>query len=198
MFLITLTSFAQNTPEFEVYAGITNPKGISNLGYMVGLNLTPNLFQLDKDKDKGYRQWLNKMLFGIEFSGYKSGSNIIVLGTEETGDPITTVTTDTDECHCETEDFGYFTSSSSYNIIQDVKGVSLNFGVEVYKGWFITSGITAYNRDLIINGETVQTTRPIYIDGGIKKYFKFKKVFLSPTFKFNSNVTSFGLGFSYD
>ena len=193
MFLISLTSFAQ-TPEFEVYTGVVNPKKVSGLGYMVGLNVTPNLFQLEKGKGNGYRQWLNKMLFGFEFSGYSSQPQRIEV-KDEIGEPITTKI---EGCDCEQTTFGYFTRGGVYDIKQDVKGFTLNFGIEVYKGWYITSGVTAYKRQLLANGEVFDESRPIYLDAGVKKFFKIKKVFISPMAKFNGQTASFGVGFSYD
>ena len=197
MLFMSLTSFAQS-PEFEVYTGMIVPKG-NGVGYMIGLNFLPSLHQIDKESVEGPmdREWLNKMIFGVEFSGYNRKLDNIPLKNIVI-DPTTTVTTDTPDCHCESETYAGFVRADGYDITQEVKGVSLNFGVEIYRGWFVTSGITGYQRKLKYNGQTFDTSRPFYIDAGVKKFFHIGNVILSPMLKFNMVTTSFGIGFSYD
>ena len=180
-----------DTPEFEIYVGVVNPKYINPLGYMVGLNITPSLHQIGKNGKE--REYLNKFLFGFEFSGYNTSPQTVgVAGT--TTAPVTT-----EICtSCEGTTLGGFSSGSNYSYNQDMKGLSLNFGVEIYKGWFLISGVTAYKSKYFLNGNNVNTTNSVFIDAGIKKFFKVGNVFLSPTIKFNELTSSFGLGFSYD
>ncbi len=184
-----------DTPEFEIYAGVINPKYTNQLGYMVGLNITPSLHQIGKNGKE--REWLNKYLFGFEFSGYSTGVQKVEV-PYLSGAPETTTTVTSADCNCDETTFGWYTNGSNYTYKQDVKGLSLNFGVEIYKGWFLISGITAYKSKFIIDGETVNTNNSIYIDAGVKKFFKVGNVYLSPTIKFNELTSSFGVGFSYD
>lgn len=178
-------------PEFEVYTGVVDPKHTSGLGHMIGLNITPNLHQIGKNGLE--REWLNRYLFGFEFSGYSTKEQ-----TFETQGSSTGVVTTLVGCNCDETTFGDFKNGSKYTFKQDVLGLSLNFGVEIYKGWYLTSGVTAYRRKLILDGKSIDTVNSMFIDAGIKKFFKVGNVFLSPMFKFNEQTTSFGLGFSYD
>jgi hypothetical protein len=180
-----------DTPEFEIYAGIVNPKHINPLGYMVGFNIMPNLHQIGKNGKE--REYLNKFLFGFEFSGYKTNPQTVEVAGTTTAQVVTS-----EDCHCEATNLGGFTSGTNYSYNQDVKGLSLNFGVEIYKGWFLTGGVTAYKSKYFLNGNNVNTTNSVFIDAGVKKFFKVGNVFLSPMVKFNEQTSSFGLGFSYD
>lgn len=181
----------RDTPEFEVYAGVVNPKEINTLGYMVGFNILPNLHQIGKNGKE--REYLNKYLFGFEFSGYKTNPQIIELPTNIIEQMVTPV-----DCNCEETTFGGFSNGLRIGVNQEVKGLSLNFGVEIYKGWYLISGVTSYQRKLILDGKSVNTSYSTFIDAGIKKFFKVGNVYLSPTIKFNEQTSSFGLGFSYD
>jgi hypothetical protein len=181
----------RDTPEFEVYVGVVDPKQSNVLGYMIGFNIIPNLHQIGKDGKE--REWLNRYLFGFEFSGYNTS-----LQTIETTGSSTEVVTKPIDCDCEQSDFGGFASGSKYTFKKEVRAFSLNFGVEVYKGWYIISGVTGYNSTLIVDGEKVAHFRNAYLDLGVKKFIKVGNVYLSPMFKFNNEVTSFGVGFSYD
>ncbi len=185
-----------DTPEFEIYGGVVNPKEISEFGYMVGFNVLPNLHQIGKNGKE--REYLNKFLFGFEFSGYKTtplvnnnvGPNVTTSDTS-----VTTIIENGDETPI--GDFS-FSLSRGNNTYQDVKGLSLNFGVEIYRGWFLIGGVTSYKNQLKLNGNTLQTTYSTFIDAGVKKFFKLGNVYLSPTIKFNEQTSSFGVGFSYD
>ncbi len=195
-----------DTPEFEIYAGVVNPKQINTLGYMVGLNITPSLHQIGKNGKE--REYLNKFLFGFEFSGYNTTPQSVKSSGSYTA-PVTQSIVTTEDCNCEDTTLGGFTSGSTnsvnnlastpdYTFKREIKGLSLNFGVEIYKGWFLISGVTAYNSKFILDDKTVNTTNSVYIDAGIKKFFKLGNVYLSPMVKFNELTSSFGVGFSYD
>lgn len=180
-----------DTPEFEIYAGVVNPKHITPLGYMVGLNITPSLHQIGKDGKE--REYLNKFLFGFEFSGYKTNPQTVEVAGTTTAPVTTEICTS-----CEGTSLGGYSSGSNYSYNQDVKALSINLGVEIYKGWFFTTGVTAYKSKYFLNGNNVNTTNSVFIDAGVKKFFKVGNVFLSPMIKFNEQTSSFGLGFSYD
>ena len=180
-----------DTPEFELYAGVVNPKYTNQLGYMVGLNITPSLHQIGKNGKE--REYLNKFLFGFEFSGYKTNPQTVEVAGTTTAPVVTS-----EDCHCEATNLGGFTSGTNYSYNQDVKALSINLGVEIYKGWFFTTGVTAYKSKYFLNGNNVNTTNSVYIDAGVKKFFKLGNVYLSPTVKFNELTSSFGVGFSYD
>lgn len=191
IFLISVASFAQG-PEFELYAGVAVPQpDNTNLGYQIALNLTPNLYQLDKNNPKKYREYLNKFLIGVEFSGYQTKpEKVVFLGSNNPTQPI-------EHCNCTNTPIDGISTSGTYITKQDIIGVSLNLGVEVYKGWYLISGISRYKHRNIVDNETVSKYYTMYIDGGVKKYIKVGRSYLSPTFKFNSEVVSFGLGYSY-
>lgn len=189
IFLVSFASFAQG-PEFELYAGMAVPQPENtNLGYQIGVNLTPNLFQLDKNNPKKYREYLNKWLIGIEFSGYQTKPQTHIIGPTHS-EPEKT------DCNCTSTPID-ISSGGTYVIKQDVLGVSLNLGVELYKGWYLISGVSRYQHRNILNNETTNKYSTMYIDGGIKKYIRIGRAYWSPTFKFNSEVVSFGLGYSF-
>ena len=158
---------------------------------MIGANIMPNLHQIGKDGKE--RTWLNRYLVGFEFSGYDIPTQYVNTPSTSTA-PVTKPL----DCNCDETTFGGFVAGSKYNFKQNVRGFSLNFGVEIYKGWYLTSGVAGYRRVLIVDGDKVATSRYVYLDAGIKKFIKLGNVYLSPMFKFNTEVTSFGLGFSYD
>lgn len=182
------------TPEIEVYTGFLYPKpSNTDIGYMIGFNMTPNLHQKDKNPLKGDREWLNQMLFGFEFSGYNSKEqNFTVVG--ENAEQIVI----NNDCGCEETQLGGWRAAGNYKFNSTVRGFSLNFGVEIYRGWFLLGGLTGYRETLLLNDENIGSYQNVYFDGGLKKFIKIKKIYLSPTIKFNSKTTSFGVGFSFD
>lgn len=189
--MVSFASFAQNGPEFELYAGLTAPKPEhANLGYMIGLNVTPDLFQIDKHNPKKYREYLNKWLLGIEFSGYQTRPQTTIIEPSISG-PVKL------DCNCTVTPIDGVSTGGTYITKQDVIAVSLNVGVEIYKGWYVLSGVSSYQHRNILNNETLSKYRTTYIDGGIKKYIRIGRAYWSPTFKFNSEVVSFGLGYSF-
>jgi hypothetical protein len=191
IFLVSFASFAQG-PEFELYAGMAVPQPENtNLGYQIGVNLTPNLFQLDKNNPKKYREYLNKWLIGVEFSGYQTKLQSVILDKNQV--PITP----TEHCNCTSTPIDGINTGGTYITKQDVIAVSLNLGVEIYKGWYVLSGISSYQHRNILNNETLNKYRTTYLDFGLKKYIKIGRSYWSPTFKFNSEVVSFGLGYSF-
>lgn len=189
---ITSVSFAQG-PEFELYTGLITPKPANTtLGYMVGLNLTPNLFQIDKHDSTKKREYLNKFLIGIGFSGYQTKPISITI------EPNTQLPTQEVDCNCTASSIDGISSGGNYVSKQDVTGLGINFGVEVYKGWFVLAGVINYNHRNILNNETISTYRTTYIDAGIKKFIHIGNTYWSPMIKTNKEATSFGIGFSFD
>lgn len=187
-FLISFITLAQG-PEFEVYSGLSIPNAKnSNIGYIVGLNVTPNLHQKDKYNINKEREYLNKLILGIEYSGYQINETITTI--EENQNVVIMST-----CNCELTQIEQF--KGGYVSKQDIRALSLNFGIEIYKGWYVMSGVSSYIHRDIFNNVTVSKYRETYIDGGIKKFIKVGSIYLSPMIKFNPEVTSFGVGFSY-
>lgn len=172
-------------PEIEVYGGVVAPR-IDNarLGYMVGANAILNLYNPNN------RTYLTKYLIGFELSGYKTNPITTIIISTPTPTPVP-------DCNCTPTPIGGFPTDGKYVSKQDVTALSLNFGVEVYKGWFLLGGVSSYKHKEILNNETSYTYRNTYIDAGIKKFIRVGSIFVSPTLKFNPEVTSFGVGFSY-
>lgn len=180
----------RDLPIYEIYGGVVKPNDLNALGYAVGFNILPSLHQIDKNGKE--RNYLNKYLFGIEYSNYKTDTQTFEIPSSTT-EPITTII----DCNCTATTFGGFASGSKIRFNQQVQGISLNFGVEVYDGWYLLTGVTSYQHRNIINNEKLGPYYRTYIDGGIKKFIKVGRSYWSPTFKFNSEVITFGLGYSF-
>jgi hypothetical protein len=197
-------------PEFEIYVGAVNPKEQGrDAGPIIGFNLLPYLFQSDKNEAIVYRPWLNRFLIGFEFSMYGSPTNKFTVQNNELI-PLST-SANSENCNCGGTDFNGLSSSGEITTFAGLSspsgvfthsiktmGASLNFGVEVYKGYYLLGGITGYRDRIMLNDQEIGIYREMYLDAGIKKIFKINKVYLSPTVKFNSRGTSMAVGFSFD
>ena len=174
IFLITSSMYSQN---YELYSGavISEDKDME-IGYMIGAN-----FIIKTNQE---RQYLNHLLFGAEHSGLMSG-NMISNFAAENGTEF--------NCNCEQNNLGF---NSQYSIKKMTRGVSLIFGVEIAKRWYLLTGITNYQHITKINNQKTSEYRTTYIDAGIKYYIKSKDWFFTPTFKFNPETISFGIGVS--
>lgn len=173
IFLITSSMYSQN---YELYSGtvISEDKDIQ-MGYMIGVNFTI--------KTNQERQYLNHLLFGAEHSGLMS--NMIYNSVKKS---ITE-----SNCNCEQDNFDF---NSQYSTKKMVRSVSLNFGVEITKRWYLLTGITNYQHITKINNQKISEYRTTYIDAGVKYFIKSKDWFFTPTFKFNPETISFGIGVS--
>lgn len=172
--------------EFEVYTGIVIPKASnSTMGYLIGLNTVTNLMQKDKYQPKD-REYLNKLLIGIEYFGYQ---------TKYYNEPTTTESTTTD-CNCEYTSLSL--NNSNMNINDDVTSVGLNFGIEIYKGWYATTGVTNIKHNIKSNNNSLFSYRETYINMGIKKFIRIGNTYFSPMVSGNTETINFGIGFSYD
>lgn len=173
------TIFSQ---QYEIYTGsvVNKDKQLGN-GYMAGFNFIIDIHQ-------GEREWANRMIFGIEHSGFYSDK--ITLSKNSVNDIVTK------ECdNCETTT--YTIPVKDKELLKYTRGVSLNFGIEMHKGLFLITGITSYNHYTEINNEVISNYRTMYIDAGVKYYIKKNNWYFIPTIKFNPETTSFGLGISW-
>ena len=172
--LITSSMYSQN---YELYSGavISEDKDME-IGYMIGAN-----FIIKTNQE---RQYLNHLLFGAEHSGLISGNMISTFVNENDAKF---------DCNCEQDNLDL---NSQYSIKKMTRGVSLIFGVEIAKRWYLLTGITNYQHITKINNQKTSEYRTTYIDAGIKYYIKSKDWFFSPTFKFNPETISFGIGVS--
>ena len=113
------------------------------MGYMAGFNFIMDVHQDD-------REWANRMIFGIEHSGFYSDKILISERSIESA-----VTKECGDCE-ETE---YNFSSQRKEMLKYTRGVSLNFGIEMYKGLLLVTGITSYSHYTEINNKVVSNHR---------------------------------------
>jgi hypothetical protein len=180
----------RDLPIYEVYGGVVKPNNISTLGYIIGFNILPNLHQIDKNGKE--REYFNKLLFGIEFSGYGTDRSFTILPPEVNDTEVK------EDCNCSYTLIPGINTPGDYNLKASTKGITINFGTEVYKGWFLLTGVTGLSTYLRVNGDRLGTNRTFYINGGVSKFIQYKNTFWSPSIKFNAETVSLGLGFSYN
>lgn len=183
--LLMMAPVYSYSQDYELYTGAVFSED-HYTGYMIGANYLVDL--------KQGREYLDKMLFGFEHSAYMSGNTTVTPVQTQT--PNTTVTTE--NCQCELSGIG-FGNGEPYTAKKETRAVSLNLGVEIFKGkrlYFIT-GVTNYQHIFKVNNQKISETRSMQIDAGIKYYIKIKHWYFSPTFKFNPETISAGLGVSW-
>lgn len=166
----------------EIYAGVTlsNSKILTN-GYNVGFN---HMFTLNKT----YSNEVTKIFIGVEHSGLTGKStNYYNYSSQAT-------ITQCDICDSEVIDQD---SNNEYKFSQDVRGVSLNIGLEILTNLYITSGVTHYQYITKLNKRTIRDYRETLIDAGFKYFIKSGKHYLVPTFKFNAETYNISLGFTF-
>lgn len=177
--LYTTSVFSQN---YDLNTGIVVSEDKDmNPGYFIGAN-----FIIKTNQD---RKYLNNLIFGFEHSGFMS--NEIKYPHN-----IQSEQTLNESCNCKSDNLP-FDNTKDYTLKKMVRGVSLNFGVEVYKRWYLITGVTNYQYISLINGEKINEYRTMQIDAGIKYFIRSNKWYFIPTFKFNPETISFGLGVSY-
>ena len=183
----------ETSPEYEIYGGLVRPKAADMaLGYALGANIITKIY---RDTPLKTQPIFTKLLFGMELSQYeKKPQDIIIVNT------TSNVVSPSEPCDgCETTTIGNNGSSTMVynNIKHSVTGYSLNFGVGLYNGIFLLTGITDYKHTYTLNNESIGTYNKVFIDFGVKKFFKVGRAFIAPTFKLNQETMTFALGFSY-
>lgn len=182
-FLLTASVYSQN---YELYTGavISEDKDM-HANYMIGANFII--------KTNQNRKYLNNLLFGFEHSAFMSSPKTTIIEGTPTG-PSEIV----QNCNCTSDPFPSVNpDATSLTTKKEVRAVSLNFGVEIARRWYLITGVTNYQHIQKINNEKVGEYRTMQIDAGIKYFIKTKHWYFSPMFKFNPETMSFGLGVSY-
>lgn len=173
--------------KYELYTGsVISEDSNMHPGYMIGLN---RIFEMHQKDDK----YLTKLLVGFEHSAFMSGNKTFSKTSDNQILPPPA-------CNCETDNID-FSKSSQYTLKKEVRAVSLNFGLEFcndcwLKRLYLLTGVTNYQHISKINNEKVEEYRTMQIDAGLKYFIKINNSYLSPTFKFNPETISFGIGFS--
>ena len=171
LILFPLFSYGQI---LELYTGGVEAKNDElKFSALVGGNIYLDLFQTQRQGQQ-QRIYANRALFGFEHSEMTSGN-----GTIE------------DVCGC------YGAPGDTYDYTHRVRAVSLNAGIEVYKGWYLLTGMTNYQHIIKISNIKADEYRTMYIDAGLQKVIKYNRWFFIPKFKFNPETTTFAIGVSY-
>lgn len=182
LFLMTVSVYSQN---YEIYTGavISKDKDM-HANYMLGLNFTVKI--------KQDREYLNKMIFGMEHSAYMS-TNMSFNSYPKTSEIAET-------CNCENNELE---SINGYNHFskKEVRAVSLNLGVNVcetclLKQLYLISGVTSSKHIFKVDNETINEYYTMHIDASLKYFIKYKNSFITPMVKFNPETFSFGIGYS--
>lgn len=184
IFLFLLLSVYGYAQRYELYTGVSsNTDKVLGNGYMAGLNFIMDMNQ------RADREWANRMLFGFEHSGYYSDK--VVLSDAQGGRSQVS-----EDCDCENT---VYNSESDRKVMRRlVRGVSLNFGIEAYKGLYMLTGVTTYNHIMTVNTLKAMQYRATHLDFGVKYYIKYNNWFFSPTVKFNPESISYGIGVSWN
>jgi len=182
--LFVIESYGQR---YELYAGAaSNNDKVLKVGYMAGFNFIMDMNQ------RADREWANRMLFGMEHSGFYS-DNIYLSSEIDEGRFVS------NDCDCETEDInGEEAFNEDRYMKRYARGVSLNFGIEAYKGFYLLTGVTTYNHITTLDRIKVLQNRSTSIDFGVKYYIKHNNWYFSPTIKFNPEQISYGVGVSWN
>lgn len=168
---------------YELYAGsVISEDSDMQPGYMIGLN---RIFKMNQDQP-----YLNKLLVGFEHSAFMSPQ--LKFGSQQSDNEAIT------DCNCTTDDIDF--NGQTYTVKKEVRAVSLNFGLEFCTDcWlhrlYLLTGVTNYQHIIKIDNNKVDEYRTMQIDAGLKYLIKINNWNLSPTFKFNPETISFGIGF---
>lgn len=187
LILFPLLSYGQ---VLELYTGGIDAKNKDlKFSALIGANLYLDLFQ-SQIQGKQIRTYANRMLVGFEHSELMSKNiDVIYAGA----DPKSTI----ESCNCSEESLELQDKPRVDVFKHQVRAVSLNVGVEVYKGWYLLTGITQYQHIHTLNKQEYLEYRTTYIDAGIQKVFSIKRWFFIPKIKFNPETTTFAVGVSY-
>ena len=184
--IIPILSYGQI---LELYTGGVNAKN-SELKFsaLVGGNLYLDLYQTQR-QNKQPRIYANRMLLGFEHSEMTSRNINKILLASELPIPV-------ENCDCIEESIDLI-NNRSYTYKHRVRAVSLNAGIEIYRGWYILTGISSYQHLLTLDKELYSDTRALYIDAGLQKVISYNRWFFIPKIKFNHEMTTFAVGVSY-
>jgi hypothetical protein len=188
LILFPLFSYGQI---LELYTGGVEAKD-NNLKFsaLVGGNLYLDLFQTQRQGAQ-QRVYANRMLIGFEHSALISKDIVFTQHINASEEPV-------ESCNCTSESLDpHEASDQTFTFKHKVRAVSLNVGVEIYKGWYLLSGLTDYQHIITLNKEEFTEYRTIYIDAGLQKVIKYNRWFFIPKFKFNPETMTFGIGVSY-
>lgn len=182
-----LTSYSQL---LELYTGGVEAKNKElQFSYLIGGNLYLDLFQTQR-QGKQQRNYANRVLLGFEHSALISKNVEIIVPATEISSPV-------EDCNCIEESIGTSQSEYSFTYKHKVRSVSLNIGIEIYKGWFLLSGLTDYQHILTLDNKEYYRGRNMYIDAGLQKVIKYNRWYFIPKVKFNHETTTFAVGVSY-
>jgi hypothetical protein len=171
LILFPLFSYGQI---LELYTGGVEARNKElKFSALAGGNLYLDLFQSER-QGNSLRVYANRALVGFEHSVMTSGS-----GTIE------------DVCGC------YGDPGDIHDYKHRVRAVSLNAGIEIYKGWYLLTGVSSYQHIIKIDNELVKDYRTMYIDAGLQKVIPYNRWYFIPKIKFNRETTSFAIGVSY-
>ncbi len=175
---------AVSAQRYEAYTGaVIQEQSNIDTGYMLGFNFIFNMNQ------ETTRNWANKLLLGFEHSAMQGKTNFNIESLDDYQSIV-------EDCECTSESFENINGSYQYVSKHQIRGVSLNFGVNVTKGLYLLTGVSTYQHILTLNNSETEY-RTTYIDAGVKYFIPVNRFFIVPTFKFNPETISFGLGVSY-
>jgi hypothetical protein len=180
-----------NGPILELYTGYVEAKDDAlKFSALIGANLYLDLFQAQRQGNQ-QRVYANRLLLGFEHSALISNDMIFTDLHPGTAPPV-------EDCNCTTESITPTEEGTQTFIFKHkVRAVSLNTGIEVYKGWYLLTGITNYQHILTLNTQEYSEYRTMYIDAGLQKVIQYNRWFFIPKFKFNPETMTFGIGVSY-
>lgn len=174
----------------ELYTGGVEAKNKElKFSALWGGNLYLDLFQTQR-QGKQQRIYANRALVGFEHSEMISKDMTVHTEEQQLPPPV-------ENCNCIEESIGSTIPESTNTYKHKVRAVSLNAGIEVYKGWYLLTGISSYQHIYTLNKEMVAEQRTLYVDAGLQKVIPYKRWFFIPKFKFNPETTTFAIGVSY-
>jgi len=175
----------------ELYTGGVEAKDNDlKFSALAGGNLYLDLFQSERQGNHK-RIYANRALFGFEHSEMTSKNINYVFEIPASSESKA-------DCDCESNAIDeHEASTQTYTFKHRVRAVSLNAGIEVYKGWYLLTGISSYQHILTLNTKIYSEYRTMYIDAGLQKVITYKRWFFIPKFKFNPETTTFAIGVSY-
>lgn len=181
--LISSPVFSQN---YDLNTGVViNESKEMNPGYFIGANF---IIKTNQNRD-----YLNNLIFGFEHSAFMSNNKTVLISNN-----INPKSEIIESCNCTGEYFPELNSGDvSYKYKKEVRAVSLNFGVEVFKRFYLMTGVTNFQHITLVDNKKVNEYRTMQIDAGVKYFIKSNDWFFIPTFKFNPEIISFGVGVSY-
>ena len=165
--IILLLSFPVFSQNYSLETGMVIPKDKDyQLGYYIEVN-----FLIETNLNR-------KMIFGVSHGGYMTDNAVISAKEFETK-----------ECNCTQTDIGFGNNNQPKRM---VRTVSLIFGLEALKRFYLTTGITSAKHIT----KDVSGYYSTHIDFGAKYFIKINNGFLTINTKFNPEQVSVGVGYS--